>query len=343
MIKTLDIKNFRGYQEVSLKGISNINIIVGANGSGKTALLEAIYLALGAHPELYFKIRKSRGLGESISLSTNLWSDMFFESNKDTNAIISYTGSSKHNRTLEVYYDKESSTIIPFDEQVSDVTLQNVIAFKWAGDGEERKVHGVITRLGVKLAGNPEPQMGSFFSSRSILDPTEASKGFSQLMINNREKEVIKAMKRIFPDILNLSVADPEGVSMVYAALRNVSRKIPLGLVSSGINKVLPLLIGSFVVSNGVLLVDEIENGLYYKTMGNIWKELIRFSRANNTQLFISSHSLECLKSLLPILKGNEKHFALIKPKFEKGRCTARVIEGKFFEASLERDVEFRD
>jgi DNA replication and repair protein RecF len=39
----LTLKNFRNFQELNLSPDSNINLIVGANGQGKTSLLEAIY------------------------------------------------------------------------------------------------------------------------------------------------------------------------------------------------------------------------------------------------------------------------------------------------------------
>ncbi len=44
IIKTLDIKNFRNYEYLTLELNDKINIIYGQNGQGKTNLLESIYL-----------------------------------------------------------------------------------------------------------------------------------------------------------------------------------------------------------------------------------------------------------------------------------------------------------
>jgi len=47
-IEKLYLKNFRGYKSLELKIHSNFNLIIGENGSGKTALLEALTIAIGS-------------------------------------------------------------------------------------------------------------------------------------------------------------------------------------------------------------------------------------------------------------------------------------------------------
>src|SRR5579872_1795150 len=67
MIHDIDIRNFRCFQRLQIADCSRINVIVGDNGSGKTALLEAIFLALGVGPELALRFRQTRGLDGSLS------------------------------------------------------------------------------------------------------------------------------------------------------------------------------------------------------------------------------------------------------------------------------------
>ena len=50
-LKSIEINQFRGIQELSIFGFSDINLIVGDNNSGKTTFLEAIQL-LFAKPQL---------------------------------------------------------------------------------------------------------------------------------------------------------------------------------------------------------------------------------------------------------------------------------------------------
>lgn len=46
MLQSIEIENFRCFEKTSISGFEQINLITGKNNSGKTALLEALYLML---------------------------------------------------------------------------------------------------------------------------------------------------------------------------------------------------------------------------------------------------------------------------------------------------------
>ncbi len=46
MFKSLSIKNFRAFRDLSIDGLDRVNVIAGANDTGKTAVLEALYFLL---------------------------------------------------------------------------------------------------------------------------------------------------------------------------------------------------------------------------------------------------------------------------------------------------------
>ena len=63
IIKSLEIKNFRGIKEAHLKGFVGINIFVGKNGSGKSSLLESLYVVLTRGEELRYIIKRRGWFG----------------------------------------------------------------------------------------------------------------------------------------------------------------------------------------------------------------------------------------------------------------------------------------
>ena len=83
-------------------------------------------------------------------------------------------------------------------------------------------------------------------------------------------------------------------------------------------------------------MVDEIENGFYYKRMPSIWKAIIKFSHEYSVQLFISTHSKECLEALLPSVNEDPSNFRLLRVEVdEKRNHTIKVFKGKDLASAL--------
>ena len=63
MIRNLRLSNFRCYKKLELDDLGLVNVVVGDNGSGKTSLIESIFLALGNSPDIAFRLRHVAGDG----------------------------------------------------------------------------------------------------------------------------------------------------------------------------------------------------------------------------------------------------------------------------------------
>ena len=93
-----------------------INLIVGDNGSGKTALLEAIFTALGASTELAVRFRQQRGLegqftGPARRIEEALWRDLFFKGNWEHPISVSLEGDGPESRSVTVFRGQSQLTI----------------------------------------------------------------------------------------------------------------------------------------------------------------------------------------------------------------------------------------
>ena len=63
MITSFRIKNFRGFQDLTIQPLKRVNLIGGKNNTGKTALLEALLLHNGpTNPQLSVEIHRFRGI-----------------------------------------------------------------------------------------------------------------------------------------------------------------------------------------------------------------------------------------------------------------------------------------
>jgi len=49
--------------------------------------------------------------------------------------------------------------------------------------------------------------------------------------------------------------------------------------------------------STGILLVDEIENGIHYTVLPDLWRFLFRMAKLHNVQVFATTHSWDCVEA----------------------------------------------
>lgn len=80
MLKRLQIQNFRGFNALEINQLSGINLIAGKNNSGKTSLLEAIFLlAGGGNAQLAVNANVIRGREKDrASVRDFFWKQLFF-------------------------------------------------------------------------------------------------------------------------------------------------------------------------------------------------------------------------------------------------------------------------
>jgi AAA15 family ATPase/GTPase len=348
MIESLTIKDFRCFENVSLHDLKRVNIIVGRNASGKTALLESIYLTLGV-PALTFKIKQWRGLGDVYQVNERsetinaLWRDLFYRFEQNRIASIAFKGSSDLTRTLTIRHETESGVKLPVSKEGAEIQPLSHVSFEWWK--ASRRIGAVKPEYKdgeLKISGGPEPLPGAFYSSSNPVNPRETADWFSDLSKARNEKNVIKAIQGLFPFINDLSVETHNGIPMVHADILTMPEKIPVGLVSSGVNKLLALLVAIARQNHGILIVDEIENGFHYKTINKIWGVLYQFCKDSHVQLFASTHSGECLEAIAAAMEGHERDFCLLRAVKEDEGCNIKQFSGDQMRGAIEQEMELR-
>src|SRR5438105_5280232 len=159
MIESLKIDNFRGFQDLKLKNLTRVNILVGDNGSGKTALLESLFLTGGLGPEIYLRTRAWRGAGDKFVVGLDrdqyeaLWKEIFFSLDQNQAVTINFTDSESGERCLRIYYDVAQTTLMPLDMRVrtsyesGDI---HPITFEWRTENAKvQKVTADVNQQGM--------------------------------------------------------------------------------------------------------------------------------------------------------------------------------------------------
>jgi len=350
MIESVKIQNFRCFSELEVSGLKPINIIVGENASGKSAFLESIFISSGAVPQVAFQLRAFRQLGNQIELQANiasywsLWEDIFYQFDLEKTISIEIDGALNSSRSLRVRRTTETSQTVPFGTQVIPPPATPLLSFEWTRKGADTVI--VVPRIkgtGLVFDGHSLDFFPTFFFGPHISDlPNENADRLSSLSKNGKLEPVVAAMKGEFPFIKNLLIEIYSGGPMVYAEVDGTSRKFPVALISDGVNKLLSILLAIANFPNGTVLIDQIEDGFYFKKMPSIWKVIRSFAKDNNTQIFATTHSQECLTALLPTLEANQEDFALLHASRAGDSARFTVANGRRFLSALSQEFELR-
>lgn len=260
------------------------------------------------------------------------------------------TDSNSNSASVLIYFDKEKpvTPIVPGVPGMPMLTSTIIpVAFdRMYFSGEHNLLYGTVnpSQHGqIQLDQGPEiGTVTEFFPSTWQANLQQAAVWLSQLRISGRASDIIDVVAKQFNEITDLSPEVPYNVPTIYASMKYRARKMPVSLVSSGINKFISLIIAIKTQRSGVLLIDEIENGMYYKGFQAFWEALHRFSIDNNAQLFVSTHSWECLKAAAEVNEKFPDDFSLVQLSQEGGISTARNVKGEDAANAIEHGIEVR-
>ena len=349
MIQSLEVKNFRCFQDLELHDLKTINVIVGDSASGKTALLEALFICGGMTPELFTRTLSWRGSGKLSTINAanleSLFKEIFFGFNDSEKVHISLTDSQSGTRWLDISYNVPADSIsLPLTSQSAETFLKRIPNFSGCvGSGKKDYIatFSVNEKGEIECSPPPEPYPMVFLTSQTSFNPEENAKRFSELSRTKKEGPILKTIRDLFPQINNLSVEFHSGTNVIFADVDGLPEKLPVGSISGGLTKYLAILLAIAIQPISAVLIDEIENSFYYSKQPRFMKGILDLCVERETQLFVTTHSMEFLKGMLPILKAG-KHFCLLRLEKSENGSTVKKYGSDKFASALRHDFEIR-
>jgi predicted ATP-dependent endonuclease of OLD family len=94
---------------------------------------------------------------------------------------------------------------------------------------------------------------------------------------------------------------------------------------------------------SGVLLVDEIDTGLHYTVMANMWRLIFGAARELDVQVFATTHSSDCIRSLAELCyQETDVADNVTLQRIERGRNKAVPYTAAEIEVAAEKHIEVR-
>jgi AAA15 family ATPase/GTPase len=320
---SFEVNNFRCLQNFRMEDIGQVNLIAGMNNVGKTALLEALFLHIGStNPELALRIERWRGLGLLSESTGTLWKTLFWQFQDQVPIRIMAKNVEGQKRDLTITLSPSPSGVLE-EMSMKDGSelfgsLGQDLIFNYVDETQEtHKVKatplfskkGDIVRFQLRIEPpfKPSPFVGIFLLGwLQSSGPEEEVHRFSDLRIKKQEGILEKALKNIEPRLEKLEILSPKGVSMIHGHLSGYDEPVPLQLLGDGARRVASILLAMGAARDGVLLVDEIENGIHYSVMKSLWEVIAEASDLFHTQVFATTHSQDCIYAAHEIFSSRE-------------------------------------
>ena len=123
---------------------------------------------------------------------------------------------------------------------------------------------------------------------------------FKEIVENKETENIVDILKEIEPALSGLNVIDNQIMADI-----GEHKLIPIQLLGDGIRKLFSIIIFIYQLKGGAAMIDEIDNGLHYKSMPTLWRTIINMAKTYHVQLFITTHNIDSIRALSQAL-GSE-------------------------------------
>ncbi len=278
------IKKYKIFENFKLEKLNRINIFAGFNNSGKTTLLEAIYLLIQQNNmgALFDIIKVKNKLNELTTLYL-------------TNNIINNIEILGQFNGVKVTIDLEKFEAIDINK--NDYLASYKINSSIDDDFLDNTIHIFNENSLERRYERIEILCNSIFKSPYFYNQDEIVETYSKSLKSGEIDEIITFIqKHIDSNIIGIS---HDGINTFI-----VKHKIPINspeLTSygEGLQRIFEIALSFAYCKNGVLLIDEFETAIHYSLLVDFTKFIQELAIKFNVQVFITSHSKECIDAFV--------------------------------------------
>ncbi len=328
MYTSFAIQNFRCFEHLTVEPLARVNLICGENNTGKTALLEALWLHSGPNsPDLGLRLNSFRGIAgpDPRRLLHDLFRDfdpqrtIALEAKGDWNNSQRSLKIKLQPRNTKVFVPQASEEELPIpgllrEANVSAVSDTEISLDYTDEDGQHFASTGWWTKsdgpmlnsmpfvqlaissegMAMNRANMPVRPAGVFLSARHRNRSEEEVARFGDIELEGFADSIVNCLKTVDPRIQRLTTIAAPPAPMIYADV-GLGRPVPMGFLGDGVGRLLSMALSFHGARNGMIFIDEVENGLHHSALKGVWENLNRLSQRFNVQVFATTHSYECM------------------------------------------------
>ncbi len=354
MFSAFSISCFRGFKKLKVEPLSRFNLLIGRNNVGKTAALEALYLLCGpTNPELPLRLNSFRGLELVSADPESLWGWLFYEKNLKRPINLELETRANQTRTLEIRLGERA--VVPLrtkaersrpvsSASASTSSAPSELNFTYHGEnGGQAKTKAFLSDRGVVFECKSIKVPDSVYVSARAGYSAENPERFSRLEEVGKEGELLPALRLLEPRLRKLAVSVTPTGPLLHGDI-GLLRMVPLPMMGDGIGRLLTLLLSLTASKGGLLLIDEIDTGLHYSVMVDVWTAIATSARDADVQVFATTHSLECIRAAQESFTRSDPYDLSIHrlDRDNSGDIAATYYDEEMLETALSSGLEVR-
>ena len=366
-LPSLKITGFRGFDHLEIPRLGRVTLLAGRNGAGKTTVLDAVRVfAARGRPSVLVDL-----LQEREELATGLDKNQGPLTVPDTAALFHGRGEACSN----------GLAIGPGAEE-DDIRLARSLPDEWTDeqkplhiDGEALKVEygdwgGYVpwSLMGdspswssslLPLLSGPgrfnearwPPQVKCESLGPGLLENADLARLWSLVALTDDENFLVQALTLILDEgIQRMSVVDDNGGRPgslsrrgVIVKLRGQSRPMPLKSFGDGAVRLFGVALELLCSRDGLLLIDEAENGLHHTVHESFWRMVLQAAHESGVQVLATTHSFDCIAGFaLAATELAEIDGVLVRLERSEEECRAVVYSEDELKIAAEQRIEVR-
>lgn len=360
MLRSFTLKSFRCFKNFTVEPIERINLIAGKNNVGKTSLLEAIFVFINpTNPESLVQVNRLRGITKNARFEdVEEMRGFFFD--QDVDKIIELSSLEENNvqRSLEIrlaesepeeesqlsLFDRDHESLPASKSLTTEVRSYDRLVLEYQDPTSKAGTSRISLRADGRLRGllRREKFPLGIYLTTNARSPSEDAERFSNLERVGRQDEVLETLRLLEPRLQRLTLLLVERQPIIHGDI-GMSELVPLPLMGEGLGRLLSIILAIANAKGGTILIDEIENGLHYSVMVDVWQAIADAARRADAQIFATTHSQECIRAAHKAFATSEKYdFRYHRLEWFGDEIRAVTYDRETLTTSDELDLEMR-